>query len=97
MSLRRKEQTCNSTIKNLVKALGMEEKLLILEMEEKWRNLMGAIIANHTQRIFIDNQTLYIQLNSSALRHELNYNQNKIYSEITKDITQTYFTKIKFI
>jgi predicted nucleic acid-binding Zn ribbon protein len=97
MSLRRKEQTSNSAIKNLLKALGMEEKLLILEMKEKWRNIMGSPIANHTQRIFIDNETLYIQLDSSALRHELNYSQNKILAEITKDSTQTYFTKIKFI
>lgn len=97
MSLRRKEQTSNSAIKNLIKKLGMEEKLLILEMEEKWRTMMGNLIAKHTQRIFIDNETLYIQLDSSALRHELNYSQNKILSELTKDCPQTFFTKIKFI
>ncbi|MCO6564976.1 MAG: DUF721 domain-containing protein [Apibacter sp.] len=97
MSIRRKEQTSNSAIKKLIKTLGMEEKLLIFKIEEKWREMMGNPIANHTQRIFIDNETLYIQLDSSALRHELNYSQNKILAEITKDSTQTCFTKIKFI
>lgn len=67
MSLRRKEQTSNSAIKNLIKKLGMEEKLLILEMEEKWRTMMGNPIAKHTQRIFIDNETLYIQLDLSLI------------------------------
>ncbi|MDR2122622.1 MAG: DUF721 domain-containing protein [Flavobacteriaceae bacterium] len=97
MNIRRKEQTSNSAIKNLIKKLGIEEKLLIIKIEEIWKKMMGLPISLHTQRIFIDDQTLFIQLDSAALRHELNFNQNKILSELNKEIEQEFFTKIKFI
>lgn len=97
MSIRRKEQTSNSAVKNLIKSLGMEEKLLIVELEEIWEKMMGDAIYKHTQRIFIDKKILFIQLNSSVLRNELNLTQSKILSEIIKKTGSGYFNKIKFI
>ncbi|PQL96035.1 DUF721 domain-containing protein [Apibacter adventoris] len=97
MSLRRKEQTSNSAIKNLIKALGLEEKLLILEIEKIWKNMMGDVINKHTLKMFIDKKVLFIQLNSASLRNELNYNQAAILSEIIKKTHTKYINKIKFI
>lgn len=97
MSLRRKEQTSNSAIKNLIKALGLEEKLLILEIEKIWKNMMGDVINKHTLKMFIDKKVLFIQLNSASLRNELNYNQAAILSEIIKETHTKYINKIKFI
>lgn len=97
MSIRRKEQTSNSAVKNLIKSLGLEEKLLIIELEEIWEKMMGDAIYKHTQRIFIDKKTLFIQLNSAVLRNELNLTQSKILSEIVKKTGSGYFNKIKFI
>lgn len=97
MSLRRKEQTSNSAIKNLIKALGLEEKLLILKIEKIWKNMMGDVIYKHTLKMFIDKKVLFIQLNSASLRNELNYNQAAILSEIIKETHTKYINKIKFI
>lgn len=97
MSLRRKEQTSNSAIKNLIKALGLEEKLLILEIEKIWKNMMGDVICKHTLKMFIDKKVLFIQLNSASLRNELNYNQAAILSEIIKVTHTKCINKIKFI
>jgi predicted nucleic acid-binding Zn ribbon protein len=97
MSLRRKEQTSSSAIKNLIRGLGLEEKLVTAQIEETWKKMMGSPISQHTQRIFIDDQTLFIQMDSAVLRYELNFNQNKIFSELNKEINQNFFDKIKFI
>ncbi|TWP29087.1 DUF721 domain-containing protein [Apibacter muscae] len=97
MSIRRKEQTSNSAIKNLIKVLGIEEKLLIVEIQNLWRELMGPSIFEHTTRMFIDNEILYIQIDSAVIRNELNFNQEKLYNEINKAIAQNRFSKIKFI
>lgn len=97
MSIRRKEQTGNSAVKHLIHDLGLEEKLLIIEIEGIWRKMMGENIFSHTQRIFIDKDILFVQLDSAILRHELNLNNSKLICEINKKVDHTLFKKIKFI
>ncbi len=97
MSIRRKEQTSNSAIKNLIRGLGLEEGLLIAKLEDIWKKMMGETISKHTLRMSIENRILFVQLDSATLRHELNLNQSKILSAINQEVNQDYFDKIKFI
>ncbi len=97
MSIRRKEQTSNSAVRSLMRGLGLEEGLLLVQVEEFWKKMMGENISRHTLRMSIEKRILFVQLDSAVLRNELNLNQSKILLEINKEINQDYFDKIKFI
>lgn len=61
-----------------------------------WEKLMGSSIANHTQRIYVNNKTLYLKLDSAPLRQELFMAQSKIIEIINNEVEKGIVEKIVF-
>ncbi|MGM5630570.1 DciA family protein [Apibacter raozihei] len=97
MSIRRKEQTCNSALKSLIHDLGMEERLLLVKTEIIWKELMGPSITSHTKKIHTENQNLFLFMDSAVIRNELHLNKNKILEAIHNKLEKKYFKSIKFV
>lgn len=62
-----------------------------------WEKLMGKQIANHTQRIYVNNKTLYLKLDSAPLRQELFMAQSKIIEIINNEVEKGIVEKIIFM
>lgn len=60
---------------------GHTEAILI----SKWENVVGEMIARHTTNMNIYKRTLYVQLDSAALRNELTYAREKIRKALNKE------------
>ena len=89
----------NSTeIKDLVnlflKQNKLEKGLLNIEMKKVWFELMNNGVANYTDDISLKNKTLYIKLNSPALREELSYGKEKLVKLINERFKKTIVQKI---
>jgi predicted nucleic acid-binding Zn ribbon protein len=61
-----------------------------------WEKLMGSSIANHTQRIYVNNKVLYLKLDSAPLRQELFMAQTKIIEIINNEVEKGVVEKIVF-
>ena len=72
----------NIDIKNLInvflKKNRLENGLLDLEVKKVWFEVMDNGIANYTRDVNLKNKTLYVKLNSPALREELSYGKEKL-------------------
>tara|TARA_B100000579_G_C22136789_1_gene534601 strand:+ start:92 stop:391 length:300 start_codon:yes stop_codon:yes gene_type:complete len=62
-----------------------------------WINVMGKNVSQYTGNIYIKNNTLYLKINSSALKQELSYGKDKIIDNINKEIGSDEIKKIIFI
>ncbi len=69
------------------------EKRLI----DSWGSLMGNTIANRTDRIFIKNKVLFIELSSAPLKKELSMSKDKLLSIFEKEYGQGIVTEIIFM
>ncbi|MBR4294917.1 MAG: DUF721 domain-containing protein [Bacteroidaceae bacterium] len=54
---------------------GLETPLNEYRLIKAWSQVLGAAVNNYTKELYIKNQTLYVQLNSSVLRQELMMNR----------------------
>jgi len=97
MSIRRKEQSISEAVKHLIRHLGLEEKLLLMRVEDTWAKLMGENIAQHTIKISSKQSTLIIHLDSSVLRQELSLCRSKILSLLNEELGEEIFTEVKFL
>ncbi len=65
-------------IKAFLKTRGLDEKMQEVDFAEKWEEIVGPMIANHTESIKLKGQILTLKLNSAALRHTLSYSKTDL-------------------
>lgn len=88
----------NIDIKNLInvflKKNRLENGLLDLEVKKIWFEVMDNGIANYTRDVNLKNKTLYVKLNSPALREELSYGKEKLINIINQKFKKEIINKI---
>ena len=62
-----------------------------------WLNVMGKNVSQYTENIYIKNNTLFLKINSSALKQELSYGKDKIIDNFNNEIGSDEIKKIVFI
>jgi predicted nucleic acid-binding Zn ribbon protein len=58
-------------IKDYVKEMNMEGKLNEVGLINSWEEIVGKAISSRTSKIYIKDQVLHVNLNSSVVRNEL--------------------------
>lgn len=84
-------------IKHMISDLGMEEKILSVQVEEVFTEMMGSYIMKYVERISVQKQILHIRIKSPELRNELLYGKTKIIDHINESIGKDYLKDVKFI
>jgi len=90
------EKTLKQAIEELVRAYGLNDKLLKAQVEQAWEQIVGKDLAKHTGRIDVDKTTLKIEITSSALRHELSFSKSLIVERINDLLGKNTITDIIF-
>lgn len=73
MKKRSNEQSLGEAMDHLIDAFGMREKMDELTIATQWDEVVGAMVARHTQRVRLRRGKLTVQVDSAPLRHELTY------------------------
>ena len=95
---RSKEATSvGNIIKNMLEEYSLEKKYDQTELISSWRKIVGDPIANRTIRMFIKSDVLYVELSSSALKHELNMSRDRILERITEDLGSSIVSDLRFL
>ena len=88
----------NTEIKDIInvflKKNKLEKGLLNIEVKKAWYELMDNGIGNYTTDISLKNKTLFIKLNSPALKQELSYGKEKIINLINERFEENIVQKI---
>lgn len=58
-------------MKDYIREMNLEGKLLEVNLISSWEDLVGKAIASRTSKVYIKDKVLYIRLNSSVARNEL--------------------------
>ncbi|WKK86577.2 DUF721 domain-containing protein [Marivirga arenosa] len=78
-SIRKSEATpLGQVINEMFDAYHLNKKVDHTQVVNLWPKLMGKTIANHTKGVFMKDNKLFITVESSALKHELHMNKEKI-------------------
>jgi len=73
-----KDNLLKNLINNYVKEQKLTPKLLENKVVTNWVEIAGELIAKHTEKLYIVEGTLHLYVTSSALKHELSYQREKI-------------------
>jgi len=87
-------KSLHEVLKDFVKANKLQKGLDKIEVRDVWVKLMGNGVNSYTTSIHLQNNTLYIQLSSSALREELSYGKEKIIAMLNEDLGKELIKKL---
>ncbi len=65
-----------------LKAVGMDKKMHEASVLAKWEEIMGSAVAKRTEKKYIKNRVLYLEMNSSVMRDELMQQRSQIVLKI---------------
>jgi predicted nucleic acid-binding Zn ribbon protein len=78
------ESTLGDLISKLMKAYQLDGKLKEIDVTSKWEEMMGRAVAFRTKKISIRNKILYLEIDSSVMREELQYGKTVIIERVNE-------------
>lgn len=96
-----KRDNKTNRLKDLIPQMLQENKLKKgmdqIYVKEAWTEVMGQGVANYTESVSLKNQTIFVKLNSAALREELQYGQDKIVKMMNEALGGIKVRSVKWI
>ncbi len=89
--------TVSESIQELLKTYRIERKFDATQLTSSWEKLMGAPIAKRTNKLFVKDRTLFVELNSAALKHELSLSKSKIMGIFEEEFGRKLIDEIVFL
>lgn len=75
-------QSIGSVINQFLKENRLEKKIDTSSLHTNWKTIAGDMVANHTTRMFLKDTTLFLQVDSSALKNELHFLKDQLIQNI---------------
>ena len=88
------EKPLKKTIDQLLRAYGYQDQLDEIALIETYKELVGQLFANHTQKIAFKNNILYVKLDSASLKQELSYVKEGLVEKINRKMGKSLVSKI---
>ncbi len=69
-------------IQAFLKQNRLDKKIDTSNLSVHWKEIAGEMIAKHTKRMFIKDHTLFLQVDSSALKNELHFLRSQLIKNV---------------
>ncbi|GAB3961115.1 hypothetical protein GCM10028805_60070 [Spirosoma harenae] len=89
--------TVKDAIGQLLKAYQLQTRFNETYLEAFWGKMMGPAIASRTNRLYVRDRKLYIEIGSAPLRNELVNAKQKLIQLVNKDMGSDVIEDVIFI
>jgi predicted nucleic acid-binding Zn ribbon protein len=86
--------TISEALDLITKDKRMTKGLTESVIKEKWAEMMGKTIAEHTTLLYVKDRILYLYFNSSVIKNEVNLSKNKVIEIVNETIGETTITDV---
>ena len=83
-------------VDKLMKAYRLDGKLKEIDVLSKWEEMMGRAVFLRTKNIYIKNKVLYLELDSSVMRDELQHGKTVIIQRVNETAGSEIITDVWF-
>lgn len=87
-------KTLKQAMDDLMKKSHMDEKLMGMELKDRWEEVAGSLVARHTTELSFFKNKLTIQLDSAPLKQEIGFRKKALLDKINKGMGKVVVTEI---
>ncbi|MFO8055051.1 MAG: DUF721 domain-containing protein [Bacteroidales bacterium] len=88
------QRPLGDVIKQMLRYYKLRQGLDEVTINTIWEKNMSPMIVRHTKNIFFYKETLFVELDSPALRQELSYGKEKIRDMMNKGLEKQMIEKV---
>lgn len=77
MSIQNSPTSLGEVLQDVIKELGIQEKIDEARVVDTWKSIVGDNVNNVTESVWLKESTLYVKITSAAWRQELHMNRRK--------------------
>jgi len=96
MKRKSNDTSVSDLIDLMLNQYGLKGKYREFKLMQSWNEIMGPMVANRTENLFISGKTLIVKLNSAALRNELSYAKTRLIAILNKEAGEDLINDIVF-
>jgi predicted nucleic acid-binding Zn ribbon protein len=86
--------TISEALDLITKDKRMTKGLTESVIKEKWAEMMGKTIAEHTTLLYVKDRILYLYFNSSVIKSEVNLSKHKVIEIVNETIGESTITDV---
>ncbi|MBW7847554.1 MAG: DUF721 domain-containing protein [Bacteroidales bacterium] len=90
------QKSLGEAIALLLKTYQLEDKFEQARLIQSWESVVGSMIARHTTDLYIQKKTLFVYIDSDALRHELSFARGQIIQNLNQAAGKEVIDEIVF-
>lgn len=91
------DQKINDVIKDWLQEEDLSDGYYQTQFRNEWKEMVGEFIAERTLAVKFFDSLLIVELNSAALRHELQFYPNKIKDEVNAYLKSEIVKDVKIL
>ena len=91
---KKNEMKLGEAIRAYLKAMGLDRKLKENQLINSWEDTLGKAVAKSTRKIYIQNRVLFVQLNSSIIRQELQMMKTALIDRLNQNVGEQLISDI---
>ncbi|MFO8129817.1 MAG: DUF721 domain-containing protein [Bacteroidales bacterium] len=91
------DQTLGEIIRELLERYRLDERIVSVDVTHSWEKVVGELINRHTTSLYVRRKTLYVRMDSAALKNELGYAKSSIVAAINKQVGKEAITEVVFL
>ncbi len=95
--MRHNEQSLADTLQVYLKENNLKNKTDEFKLLSKWDTIVGGFIASHTERVFRQGRKLFVQVDSSAVKHELMMCREKVLELVNDEMGKGFVDELVLI
>ncbi len=89
------QQTIGQALETFMKEFKLGKQMKRSEIIANWESLVGKMVSNHTKNLyFSDDNTLFVELDSPALRQELTLSKNEVIQRLNEAAGSNFIRNI---
>ena len=91
------DQKIDDVIKSWLQEEDLSDGYYMTQIKNEWNDIVGPFIAERTRSVKYFNNLLIVELNSSSLKHELQFYPNKIKDAVNEYLKAEAVTEVRVI
>lgn len=89
-------QKIDKILGDVVNQKNLKVGITKIKVQNAWNKIIGSSIQNYTDNVQYRGKTLFVKLNSSALREELTYGKDKLLEHLNEELGYAHVEKLVF-
>lgn len=92
--MRHNDKHIKDVMNQLVDDFKLKDKLYEQKLSEFWNTKMGPMFPKYTTRFFVNKKTLFVNISSASLRHELSVQKEGLIARCNEELGEEFLERI---